>query len=98
MTKHRQAGYKIKTTRFVIPRIRTYSGLDWDAIRMLRDFDHVFSLLEGKAEPEIGLESVQSALQALARGERLEGSHFGVKILSRGDRRFTFFRTRKEPG
>lgn len=80
--RHRQCGYKIKTTRFVIPRIRSYSdSLDWDAMQMLRDLDKVFSLLEGKAEPELSLETLfNTKFRELKRGERLEGSHFGVRF------------------
>lgn len=80
--KHRTCGRKIKMTRFVIPRNRTWCDqLDWDAMQMLRDFDKVFAMLDAKAEPEISLEHLFSTqLRELKRGERLSGSYFDVRF------------------
>lgn len=73
---------KIKTSRFIIPRIRSYStSLDWDAMQMIRDIDRVFAMLDGKAEPEVSLESVLDRnLQELKREARLSGSYFDVRF------------------
>lgn len=79
--KHRTCGRKIKLTRFVIPRNRCWAdSLDWDAMQRLRDFDKVFAMLDGKAAPEVSLESLFSNhLRELKNGARLSGSYFDVR-------------------
>ena len=80
--RHRTCGMKIKSTRFIIPRIRCWSdSLDWDAEQMLRDFDKVFAMLDGKTAPEISLESLfKTQFSRLRQGERLQGSYFDVRF------------------
>ena len=80
--RHRTCGWKIKTSRFVIPRIRSWSdSLDWDSMQMIRDIDRVFAMLDGKAEPEVSLESVfNHNLRELKGGARLSGSYFDVRF------------------
>lgn len=80
-SKHRTCGRKIKLTRFVLPRNDTWCNqLGWDAMQRLRDFDKVFAMLDGKAAPEVSLESLFSNhLGELRRGARLSGSYFDVR-------------------
>lgn len=80
--KHRTCGRKIKLSRFVIPRNRTWcDSLDWDSMQMLRDFDKVFAMLDGQAAPEVSLESLfTNHLRELRRGERLSGSYFDARF------------------
>lgn len=80
--KHRTCGRKIKLTRFVIPRNRTWCNqLDWDSMQLLRDYDKVFAMLDGRSAPEISLESLfTNHLGELRRGARLSGSYFDVRF------------------
>lgn len=80
--KHRTCGRKIKLTRFVIPRNRTWcDSLDWDSMQMLRDFDKVFAMLDAQAAPEVSLESLfTNHLRELKNGGRLSGSYFDVRF------------------
>ena len=79
--KHRTAGMKIKATRFVIPRNRADShSLDWDSMQMLRDFDKIFAMVDGKTKSEVSLESVfDNHLRELKNGARLSSSYFDVR-------------------
>lgn len=83
--RHRTCGMRIKTTRFVLPRNpRTYGGgLEWDAVRRLTDFDKVFAMLDGKAEPEVSLYSLfegkGSKTSELQSGERVSSSYFDIR-------------------
>ena len=80
---HRVAGRRIKTTRFVIPGNRTESysrGLSWDGQQMLRDFDKVFAMLDGKITPDNGLEAVfDKHFSELRHGGRVSSSYFDVR-------------------
>ena len=94
--KHRTCGMKIKSTRFIIPRIGAWrDSLDWDAMQMLRDFDKVFALLDGKREPEISLESLfATRYSELRNGARLQGSYLDVRFYP-GARTIHFFPNKK---
>lgn len=55
--KHRTMGIRIKGTRFVLPGHKAENWRDsasWDTMQMLRDFDKVFRMLDGKAAPGVG--------------------------------------------
>lgn len=80
-SRHRVAGMRIKMTRFVLPRNDHYSsGLSWDALQRLRDFDKVSALLDGKVQPEISLEYVfNTYFRELCAGERISSSYFDVR-------------------
>lgn len=48
---HRSCGWRLKTTRFILPGfgVESYSrDLSWDMTRRLADFDMVFAMLDGK--------------------------------------------------
>ena len=95
--KHRTCGRKIKLSRFVIPRNRTWcDSMDWDSMQLLRDFDKVFAMLDGKAAPEISLESLFTHhLRELKNGARLSGSYFDVRFYP-GAGTIHFFPNRKK--
>lgn len=82
--RHRQAGRRIRTTRFVLPVRVSFSGsIDWDAERMLADFDRVFAMLDGKSEPEVSLVHVfrgGRTFSDLRHGGRLSASYFDVRF------------------
>lgn len=81
--KHRTAGMRIKTSRFILPGHGTnswHSSLSWDSEQLLRDFDKVFALLDGKREPEMSLEQVfRDSLGELRRGNRVSASYFDLR-------------------
>lgn len=81
--RHRVAGRRIKTTRFVIPGNKTESysrDLSWDGKQMLRDFDKVFAMLDGKIYPDNGLEAVfDNHFSELRNGGRVSSSYFDVR-------------------
>lgn len=79
--KHRTAAYKVKMSRFIIPRNSFNSwGPDWDTCRFLADFDKVFAMLDGKTAPEISLEYVFKAhYEELMAGKRIDASYFSVR-------------------
>lgn len=86
--RHRQAGRRIKTTRFVLPVGVSFSGsIDWDAERMLADFDRVFAMLDGKSEPEVSLVEVfrgGRTFSDLRHGGRVSASYFDVRFYKCG--------------
>lgn len=56
--KHRTCGYRIKTTRFILPRFQNKSFgssyyIDYDSAQRLADFDRVFLMLDGKSPAHI---------------------------------------------
>ncbi len=80
---HRTCGMRIKTTRFVIPGNAAESwrqSISWDGEQMLRDFDKVFSMLDGKTEPDVSLGSVfRHRFNDLKHGSRESSSYFDVR-------------------
>lgn len=81
--KHRTCGMKIKATRFVLPQHGTMSyssSFSWDTERLFSDLDKVFSLLDGKAEPDVSLVSVaRRDFKALRHGARVSSSYFDLR-------------------
>lgn len=81
--KHRTCGIRIKMTRFVLPRHSSSiwsKSLSWDSMRLLADFDKVFSMLDGKERPAIGLHDVFSnSMDELRAGQRVSSSYFDVR-------------------
>ena len=86
--RHRSAGRRIKTTRFVLPVRTSFSGSpDWDAMRMLADFDRVFAMLDGKREPEVSLVRLFDdgrTFTELRHGARVSASYFDVRFYKIG--------------
>jgi hypothetical protein len=83
--RHRTCGMRLKTTRFILPgfKVSSFRGsLDWNSERMLADFDKVFSMIDGRSEPEVSLVSVfDTHFTDLARsGKRVSSSYFDVRL------------------
>lgn len=98
--KHRTAAMKLKRTRFILPGHTTaswQSGLSWDSLKLLSDFDKCFALLDGgKLTPEISLVSVfEQHFNALRAGERIYASYFSVRYWP-GAGTIHFFPTRPD--
>jgi hypothetical protein len=81
--RHRSAGMRIKTTRFIIPRHGDNgwrTTLSWDSEKQLADFDKVFAMLDGKLEPEFGLvQAFRTHFKELKHGKRITTSYFDVR-------------------
>lgn len=81
--RHRTCGMQVKTTRFILPRHSTeswQSNLSWESEQMLRDFDKVFAMLDGKSTPVVGLYDLfRSSFRELRCGKRLSSSYFDVR-------------------
>lgn len=84
--RHRTAGMRLKTTRFILPGHSTESwnrSLDFDSQRLLADFDRVFAMLDGKrAEATHGLCNVfkdPEAFGRLRKGSREKSDYFEVR-------------------
>lgn len=97
--RHRTCGYRMKTTRFIIPGFRKdgySSSFNYDGMRMLGDIDKVFALLDGKAQPEISLQTVfLSHYSELCNGRRIPSSYFEVRYYP-GIGTIHFFAVRKD--
>lgn len=82
-SKHRTCGMRLKTTRVVLPGHKTdnhQSNLDWDSRQMLKDFDKVFAMLDGKAEVHDGLEyAFNHHFKELRAGKRIPSAYFDVR-------------------
>ncbi|WP_338115460.1 DUF4942 domain-containing protein, partial [Thiocystis minor] len=81
--KHRTAGIRIKTSRFVLPHHGTEShahSMKWDSMNLLADFDRAFAMLDGKRSPEVGLCDVfRTQFRALRDGARVSSRYFDVR-------------------
>ncbi|MDD5056584.1 MAG: DUF4942 domain-containing protein [Sideroxydans sp.] len=80
--KHRTAGMRIKTTRFILPGRSGYANnLQYESMQLLRDFDKVFAMLDGKHQPAISLEYVfDHHYRDLRTGGRVSSSYFDVRF------------------
>lgn len=81
--RHRTCGWRLKTTRFILPGFGTDSysrGLGWEQQRRLADFDLVWALLDGKRQPEFGLVDLfTTRFDDLKAGQRLSSDYFEVR-------------------
>lgn len=84
--RHRTAGMRLKTTRFILPGHATESwnrSLSFDSQRQLADFDKVFAMLDGKHESATrGLCAVfgdKEAFERLRKGSREQSDYFEVR-------------------
>lgn len=81
--KHRLNAFRIKTTRFILPRCRSAydRSLSWDDEKRLSDFDKVFAMLDKKkAESTFTLHALfQKHFDELRAGERLSCDYFDVR-------------------
>lgn len=83
-SKHRTAGMRLKTSRFVIPGHTNESwakSLRYESRRQLADFDKVFAMLDGKHESSTsGLVALFDAnYTELSGGQRMSSDYFDVR-------------------
>lgn len=85
--KHRTAGMRLKTTRFILPGhgVQKYNkSLDFGSQRLLADFDRVFAMLDGKHESNVnGLKDLFSdsdTFERLRNGSREQCDYFDVRF------------------
>ena len=84
--RHRTAGMRLKTTRFILPGFATESynrNLGYSNLRWLDDFDKVFAMLDGKHHEAIsGLRAIfedESSFKRLRDGSRERTDYFDVR-------------------
>lgn len=84
--KHRTAGMRLKTTRFILPGHRDEgwrTSIGFESERLLADFDKVFAMLDGKREDQIwGLSMTfrnPETLERLKQGSRERSDYFEVR-------------------
>lgn len=98
-SRHRTCGLKIKATRFILPghSIESYyTSLRHESERQLADFDKVFAMLDGRAEPEYSLvEMFRHSFKDLCRGERVSSTYFDCRFYP-GSGTIHFFPTNKK--
>jgi predicted RNA methylase len=95
---HRTCGWRIRTTRFVLPYFKASwgGGLDYSCMQKLADFDKVFAMLDGKTSPPYSLvHACQENASALSRAERVQSSYFDVRYY-KGVGTMHFFARRKD--
>ena len=99
---HHRLGRRIKMTRFIVPGHPTSSHarcFDYAGLRMLRDIDQTFALLDGKRPGSTlsnGLEmAFDRHLDQLRSGQRVETAYFDVRYFQ-GIGTIHFFPRRKD--
>ena len=103
--RHRTAGMRIKTTRFVLP----YFGIDYghtlgyEKLRKLADFDKVFAFLDGKhVSQTVGLANLfeshkdSETWKALRASKRVSGDYFDIRWFPKSAGTLHFFPQRKD--
>lgn len=97
--RHRTAGMRIKTTRFVLPHHNTesyHSSFRWETEQLLKDFDKVFAMLDGKQLPTFGLHDASRAyFKDLRDGKRVSSDYFDLRYY-KGIGTLHFFPKKKE--
>lgn len=97
-SKHRSGSFRIKMTRFILPRMgdNYFKGLGYDARGQIMDIDKVFAMLDGRKTPEVSIYSLfENQLDSLVAGERLQSSYFDIRFYS-GAGTIHFFPKRKD--
>ncbi|RME42248.1 MAG: DUF4942 domain-containing protein [Chloroflexi bacterium] len=95
--RHR-LGWRIRTTRFILPRMKNWSGtgLDWEAEQKVFDIDRAFALLDGRTEPELGmLDAIKAHSEEFVSGQRISSDYFDVRFF-KGIGTMHFFPRRKD--
>jgi len=97
--RHRTCGMRLKTTRVVLPYFEAAgyrNGLDFEQLKILSDFDKVFSMLDGKNEPEVSLHYLfENHFGLLRTAKRMSTSYFDVRWFQ-GVGTIHFFPKRKD--
>lgn len=105
-SQHRTLGMRIKSKRFILPLGSSdnwTSELPFDTIKWLSDFDKVFAILDGKQQPDYGLEQMvrehfkrqEIGGKSLFHGDRCASSYFEMRYF-RGIGTGHFFPTRPD--
>jgi hypothetical protein len=96
---HRTCGFRIKTTRFILPGHSTSgyeTSMPWQTRQMLSDFDKVFAMLDGKAQAEFGLlEMTRQHFKELRHGQRVDSDYFSLRYYPQAGT-LHFFARRKD--
>lgn len=96
---HRTCGFRIKTTRFILPGHGTNgyeTSMPWRTEQMLSDFDKVFALLDGKSQAEYGLvKMTRQHFDELKHGQRVDCDYFSLRYYP-GAGTLHFFAKRKD--
>lgn len=84
-SKHRTCGMRLRTTRFILPGHSSYSSsMKYESMQMLRDFDKVFAMLDGKRQPETGLVDIFNRnFTELRDSQRVSSSYFDIRYYPR---------------
>lgn len=79
--RHRSAGMRVKSTRFILPYMGgTDRDLDYDARRLLQDFDRVMALLHADYEVENGLRhAAETRMEELYAAQRVSTKYFDIR-------------------
>jgi hypothetical protein len=84
--KHRLAGMRIRTTRFILPGFESsahHRTLGYAGLQRLSDFDKVFAMLDGKREPAVqslrNLFECPDTFARLRNGSREQSDYFDVR-------------------
>ncbi len=97
--RHRTFGMRVKMTRWIIPGHQSeswHSRPQRHTERMLADFDRVFALLDGKAEPPVPLGAAfAKEFARLKNGARVTASYFAVRYYPAAGT-IHFFPTRRD--
>lgn len=94
--KHR-LGYKIRPTRFILPRMRDFGdGISYDGKQLLRDIDRAFAMLDGKVEPAFGMcDAIDRDSYLLRTAQRITSDYFDIRFY-KGVGTIHFFPRRKD--
>jgi len=95
--KHK-LGFKIRSTRFILPCSTTWSGddIDWDMKRKLADFDRCFAMLDQKQTPNYGLvDAFKHERHDLLTRDRVSTDYFDLRFYAKAGT-LHFFPTRKD--
>jgi hypothetical protein len=81
-SKHKTCGWRLKSTRFILPGNTAYfsGSISYEAKRRLQDFDKVFSILAGGTKQKVSLSDVfEKHMDELRSGERVHSDYFSVR-------------------
>lgn len=95
--KHKDQAYRVKMTRFILPRMSNEFGqLSYNARLQLEDFDKTFLMLSGKGEFTTSLYSAfTNNFKELINGERISTDYFDIRYYG-GTGTIHFFPTNKD--
>lgn len=81
-SRHKEQAFRVQMTRFILPNVRSYGFLSWEAKQKLADFDKTFAMLDGKSECLSSLFRLfdnSELLTKLSNGSRLSSDYFDVR-------------------